>query len=69
MNIVKITETINGRECVIEVLAVGRNRWRAQIARTPGGTTALMPFYGPTPDEAAHLLAGWLERAGRAAQK
>ena len=65
MNIVRYTETINGRECVIEVLPVGRDRWRAQIAHTPGRTTALMPFYGPTPDAAAHQLTDWLERAGR----
>ena len=65
VNTVRYTETINGRECVIEVLPVGRDRWRAQIARTPGSTTALMPFYGPTPDAAAHQLTGWLERAGR----
>ena len=65
MNTVRYTETINGRQCVIEVRAVGHDRWRAQIAHTPGSTTALMPFYGPTPDEAAHQLTGWLERAGR----
>lgn len=69
MNVVRIIETINGREWVIEVLAVGRDRWRARIVRTPGATTALMPFYGPTPDAAAHQLAGWLERAGRGPQK
>lgn len=65
MNTVRYTETINGRQCVIEVRPVGHDRWRAQIAHTPGSTTALMPFYGPTPDDAAHQLAGWLERAGR----
>lgn len=58
-------ETINGRSFVIEVLPVGRDRWRAQIAGTPGRTTALMPFYGQTPDEAAHLLSDWLTRAAR----
>ena len=56
-------ETINGRSYVIEVLPVGRERWRARIARTPGGTTAVMPFYGPTPDEAARQLTAWLWRA------
>jgi hypothetical protein len=60
----RFNETINGRSFVIEVLPVGRDRWRAQIACMPGGTTALMPFYGPTPDEAAHRLAVWLARAG-----
>ena len=63
MKIVRFQETINGRAYVIEVLAVDRDRWRAQIARTPGATTAVMPFYGTTPDEAAHQLSGWLTRA------
>jgi hypothetical protein len=55
-------ETINGRPYVIEVHAVARDRWRAHLARR-GPTTALMPFYGATPDEAARQLAGWLMRA------
>ena len=63
MKILRFQETINGRSYVIEVLAVDRDRWRAQIARTSGGTTAVMPFYGTTPDEAAHQLSGWLMRA------
>ena len=63
MKIVRFQQTINGRSYVIEVLAVGEDRWRAQIARLPGGTTALMPFYGTTPDEAAASLSGWLTRA------
>jgi hypothetical protein len=63
VNIVRFQETINGRSYVIEVLPVGRDRWRAQIARRPGATTALMPFYGATPDEAAKQLSGWLNRA------
>ena len=66
MNIVRFQETINGRSYVIEVLPVGHDRWRAQIVRMPGGTTALMPFYGTTPAEAAGLLSGWLTRAARA---
>lgn len=66
MTTVRYTETINGRSYVIEVLPVGRDRWRAQVARRPGAPTALMPFYGPTPDEAARHLAGWLTRASRA---
>lgn len=60
MNQHRFEETINGRSYLIEVSSVGRNQWRAQIARTPGGSAALMPFYGPTPDEAAALLARWL---------
>jgi hypothetical protein len=60
---VRITQTIHGRSYVIEVRAVSSDRWRAQIARGPGGMTSLMPFYGPTPDAAAQQLAGWLDRA------
>ena len=52
-------EVINGREYLIEVSSVG-GRWRAQIARVPGGCAALMPFYGKTPDEAAGQLSRWL---------
>ena len=63
MKIVRFQEIINGRAYVIEALAVGPDRWRAQIARKPGATTAVMPFYGSTPDEAAHQLSGWLTRA------
>ena len=47
---------------MIEVHAVGRDRWRAGLSRS-GRTTALMPFYGTTPDEAAKHLAHWLSRA------
>ncbi len=64
MDVVTFTETINGRSYVIIVLPVGPNRWRAEVSRKPGTTTALMPFYGQTPDEAAKQLAGWLLRAG-----
>ena len=67
MDAVRFNETINGQPCVFEVSPVGRDRWRAQLARTPNGTTALMPFYGPTPDEAARRLAVWLARAVRVA--
>lgn len=56
----RFEETINGREYRIEVSGVGSNQWRAQIARTPGGSAALMPFYGRTPDEAAQHLIRWL---------
>jgi hypothetical protein len=62
---VRFEETINGRSYVIEVLKVDTDRWRAHIARQRGATTALMPFYGSTPDEAAELLTVWLQRAGR----
>jgi hypothetical protein len=61
----RFAETINGRAYIIEVLAVGHDRWRAHVARAAGAPTALMPFYGPTPDEAARQLATWLSRASR----
>jgi hypothetical protein len=64
--LIRFKETINGRAYVIEVSAVGRDRWRAQIARLAGGRGALMPFYGTTPDEAAQSLSGWLARVSRA---
>ncbi len=64
--LVRFEETINGRPYLIEVSAVARDRWRAQIVRMPGGRTALMPFYGTTPVEAAQHLSGWLTRASRA---
>ena len=56
----RFEEYINGRAYLIEVSSVGLNQWRAQIARTPGGSAALMPFYGKTPDEAAKHLSAWL---------
>src|SRR5215510_3914439 len=53
-------EHIAGRTYRIEVLPVSATRWRAQIARLPGMPTALMPFYGPTPEQAAQELSRWL---------
>jgi hypothetical protein len=55
--------SIAGRPYLIEVAAVSPDRWRACIVRAPGVPTALMPFYGRTPDEAAGLLTEWLSRA------
>lgn len=40
-----------------------RDRWRAHVVRVPGVPTAMMPFYGRTPDEAAQSLSDWLTRA------
>jgi hypothetical protein len=60
VNVHRFEETINGRSYRIEVSSVGAGQWRAQIARAPGGSAALMPFYGKTPDEAAHQLSRWL---------
>jgi hypothetical protein len=56
----RFEEHINGRAYLIEVSSVGENQWRAQIARAPGGSAALMPFYGKTPVEAAEHLSRWL---------
>jgi hypothetical protein len=63
VNVHRLTETINGREYLIEVLSVDVDKWRAQIARVPGGSAALMPFYGKTPGEAAGQLSRWLALA------
>ncbi len=57
-------EVIGGRAYAIEVMPV-INRWRAQLVRTPGMPTAMMPFYGVTPDEAAKRLTDWLTLAHR----
>jgi len=60
----RFEETIGGRAYLIEVMPVS-NRWRAQLLRSPGVPTAMMPFYGPTPDEAAKHLTAWLTLAHR----
>ena len=62
-------EVIGGRAYLIEVAAVSPDRWRACIARIPGVPTALMPFYGRTPAEAAHHLSDWLTRAHAKAER
>jgi hypothetical protein len=67
VTIYRFEETINGREYRIEVSAVSTGQWRAQLMRVPGGSCALMPFYGTTPEEAARHLTEWLGRAHRAA--
>jgi hypothetical protein len=56
-------ELIAGHPYLIEVAPVTKDRWRAYIVRIPGVPTALMPFYGPTPVEAASQLRDWLTRA------
>ena len=58
----RFAESIAGRDYLIEVKAVSQDRWRAYIVRIPGVPTALMPFYGRTPTEAAQLLCDWLTR-------
>jgi hypothetical protein len=59
----RFDESIAGRAYRIEVAAVAKDRWRAYIVRLPGLPTALMPFYGRTPAEAADQLRDWLLRA------
>jgi hypothetical protein len=59
----RFEELIAGQPYLIEVMEVAKDRWRAYIVRIPGVPTALMPFYGPTPDEAAGRLRVWLARA------
>ena len=56
-------ELIAGHPYLIEVSPVTADRWRAYIVRLPGVPTALMPFYGATPDAAAGQLREWLTRA------
>jgi hypothetical protein len=63
VNLHRFEEVINGREYRIEVSSVGTGKWRAQLARVPGGSTATMPFYGGTPREAAGQLSRWLSLA------
>jgi hypothetical protein len=60
----RFEQTIGGRVYQIEVTPVGE-RWRAQLRRGPGMPTAMMPFYGHTPEYAADQLAGWLTLAHR----
>jgi hypothetical protein len=59
----RFEELIGGHPYLIEVAPVATDRWRACIVRIPGGPIALMPFYGPTPEEAARRLRQWLTRA------
>jgi len=59
----RFEQSIAGRPYLIEAMAVSTGRWRAYIVRLPGVPTALMPFYGKTPEEAVWLLADWLTRA------
>jgi hypothetical protein len=59
----RFQQSIAGRSYLIEVAPVADDRWRAYIVRVPGVPTALMPFYGTTPDEAAGQLSAWLTRA------
>lgn len=68
MAVQRFEETINGRAYHIEVARVAADKWRAHLVRVHGGPTALMPFYGPTPDAAAGQLTRWLSLANRPPQ-
>ena len=59
----RLERIIAGHPHVIEVTWISDKRWRAHIVRIPGVPSAMMPFYGETPDEAATNLAAWLDRA------
>ena len=59
----RFQELIGDRSYLIEVASVSNDRWRACIVKVPGVPTALMPFYGSTPHEAADQLCQWLTRA------
>ena len=60
MTVHRIEQTINGRTYQIEAMLVDPDRWRAYLVNTPGGSTALMPFYGTTPEQAVQQLSDWL---------
>jgi hypothetical protein len=64
VNVHRFDQTIGGLAYQIEV-TLASGRWRAQLRRLPGMPTAMMPFYGATPDEAAALLTNWLTLAHR----
>jgi hypothetical protein len=58
-------QEINGRHYRIEVSLVAHDRWRAEVVTQFGGPTALMPFYGASPDAARDGLTSWLTRVDR----
>jgi len=65
VDVQRFEEKINGRDYLIEVARVSLDLWRANIVRRYGGPSALMPFYGRTPDDAARQLSTWLALAHR----
>ncbi len=58
---------VNGRVYLIEVTVVDPGRWRAFLTSGTGGPTAMMPFYGETPEDAAQQLTDWLTLAHKSA--
>ena len=61
----RFERAINDRRYVIEATLVDPDRWRAYLVSVPGGPTALMPFYGETPEQAVECLTEWLTLANR----
>ena len=59
----RFQRAINDRRYVIETTLVDPDRWRAYLVSVPGVPTALMPFYGETPEQAAQRLTDWLTLA------
>lgn len=65
MTVQRIEQSINGRTYQIEAMLVDPERWRAYLVSAGGGSTALMPFYGPTAEQAVQQLTNWLTLAHR----
>ena len=60
MTVHRTEQSINGRRYQIEAMLVDPERWRAYLVSAPGGSTALMPFYGTTAEQAVEQLTDWL---------
>ena len=63
MSTQRYERAINDRRYIVEATPVDPDRWRAYLVGVPGGPTALMPFYGETPELAVERLADWLALA------
>jgi hypothetical protein len=63
-----VKREVNGRIYRIEVGRAGE-QWRARVVNAHGGTTALMPFYGATAEDAAQALTKWLSRVHKHASE
>ena len=61
----RFERAVNDRRYVIEATLVDPDRWRAYLVGVPGGPSALMPFYGETPEQAVECLIDWLALAHR----
>ena len=65
MSVQRFERAFADRRYVIEATLVDPDRWRAYLVGAPGGPSALMPFYGETPEQAVERLADWLALAHR----